>query len=649
MLHRSSTWWRALGAALLGLAPLGWAAPAGAAPRPLSLAAQDPVAALSRHGAAQFRATLRLPGGTATTLRVELYARLVTRSALDPMLAGGAPSGAPVATTGVVAVTCDPARPVTVTVDLTAGGRGARAHCTARALRLALPCRGSACDGVYPIEYVAGAGATAQREYSLVTVRSGRVPTRVRVDLVVGLDPGALHHARTSREVLDVLGRHRAVPLSVTADYRTLEPIAAGPAPATTAWHDALDAALASPLHRAVVAAPDDVDYAALAAAGLRGQVADQLSLSSGLLRTITGRYTDAPVVVSGHPSAASLAALAAAGAHEVVLAEPALAQAPSATLTWGAPFRVAGVPALLALATDAGLSGVCAQGALDPGQRAALVLGGLDLLHFEAPNATNARTVVLEVPAATTDAATLGALLSGLAHDPFVEPVSLTPSFDSRLVGSNSNPATRGLGPATPSTWTAANRQTLVALAAQVTSFAAAIPTAPEAQTLRVALARAELLGAPGPRQSALVRAGNTLSAQTSLFRIDDSAVTLTGAGTDLPLTLYSSAHYTVDAVVHLITDRMSFPGGSKVPVALDAAIKSLRVPTSRHQGSSVDLQVVVTTPDGRVTLAHAAIPVRIAGASLVGYLLTGASVAVLLLWWYRTNRSRAKGRHAR
>lgn len=649
MLHRSSTWWRALGAALLGLAPLGWATPAGAASRPLSLVAQDPVAALSGHGAARFRATLRLPTGTATTLRVDLFARLVTRSALDPMLAGGAPSGAPVSTTGLVAVTCDAARPVTVAVDLTAGARGGRALCTARALRLALPCRGAACDGVYPIEFVAGAGATAQREYSLVTVRSGRVARPVRVDVVVGLDPGALRHARAARQVLDALGRHRAVPLSVTADYRTLEPIAAGPARATTAWHDALGAALASPLHRAVVAAPEDVDYAALAAAGLRGQVADQLSLASDLLRSITGRYTDAPVVVSGHPSAASLAALAAVGAHDVVLGEPALALAPSATLTWGAPFRVTGVPAMLALAADAGLSGVAAQGALDPGERAALVLGGLDFLHFEAPNAPSARTVVLEIPAATTDAATLDALLGGLARDPYVEPVSLTPSFDSGLVGSNGSPTTRGLGPAAPSTWSSANRETLVALAARVTSFASAIPTAPEATTLRVALARAELLGAPGPRQAALARAGDTLSAQTSLFSIDDSAVTLTGTGTDLPLTLYSSAHYTVDAVVHLITDRMTFPGGADVPVALDAAIKSLRVPTARHQGSSVDLQVVVTTPDGRVTLAQAAIPVRIAGASLVGYLLTGASIAVLLLWWYRTNRSRAKGRHAR
>ena len=73
-----------------------------------------------------------------------------------------------------------------------------------------------------------------------------------------------------------------------------------------------------------------------------------------------------------------------------------------------------------------------------------------------------------------------------------------------------------------------------------------------------------------------------------------------------------------------------------------------SLRIPTAGARGSSLTLQIVLTTPDGRLELARAAVQVRIAGTSVVGYLLTGASLAVLALWWWRTNRRRSRGRHA-
>jgi hypothetical protein len=80
-----------------------------------------------------------------------------------------------------------------------------------------------------------------------------------------------------------------------------------------------------------------------------------------------------------------------------------------------------------------------------------------------------------------------------------------------------------------------------------------------------------------------------------------------------------------------------------------LDAPTKSFRIPTSNHLGSSLTMQVVVTTPDNQIVLAKAAIQVRIAGNSIVGYLLSFASILVLAYWWLRTYRRRAKGRHAR
>jgi hypothetical protein len=122
-----------------------------------------------------------------------------------------------------------------------------------------------------------------------------------------------------------------------------------------------------------------------------------------------------------------------------------------------------------------------------------------------------------------------------------------------------------------------------------------------------------------------------------------------LAGPGTALPITLFSKADYTVTAVVHLITDRLSFPKGSSVVTTLDSSTKSLRFPTADHRGSSLTLQVVMTTPNDKLVLARAAIQVRIAGTSVVGYLLSLGSIAVLAWWWWRTHRRREKGRHAR
>jgi hypothetical protein len=109
------------------------------------------------------------------------------------------------------------------------------------------------------------------------------------------------------------------------------------------------------------------------------------------------------------------------------------------------------------------------------------------------------------------------------------------------------------------------------------------------------------------------------------------------------------SRAGYSVTAVVQLITDRLSFPKGDKQVVTLDSPTKSLRIPTSNHRGSDLTLQIVVTTPNGQVVLARTAIQVRIAGNSVVGYLLTLASLLVLAAWWVRTYRRTSKGRHAR
>jgi hypothetical protein len=268
--------------------------------------------------------------------------------------------------------------------------------------------------------------------------------------------------------------------------------------------------------------------------------------------------------------------------------------------------------------------------------------------LHFEAPDAASSRTVVILAPVAQTSVKFLNDVLHGFAANPFVTLATLAPSFDTTLVGTNGAPATRALVAPPTSKWSSQNVSSLSSLVDNVNAFSQAVKSSNLGNDLEVATEASEITGAPRPRQAAINAAANALHGQLANFRVDPSTITLAGSGTSIPITLFSHAHYTVVANVHLLTDQITFPKGDNVPIKLDSPTKSVRVATSGNNGSAT-LQVIVTTPNNRLVLARAAIQVRITGTSIVGYFLTIASLLVLAFWWVRTYRRRPKGRHAR
>jgi hypothetical protein len=652
MSHRFPTWWRALSVVLLSLATVTWPSAAQATPTaPFALVHQDPFAVLSSRGTSHFNFTLHL-ARTDVSARVQLslYPRLVTRSQIGPLVSGAGATGRPGAATSNFALKCTTRHSLTFTVALYTKVLGrAKSPCAVRGARLRLPCRGQTCDGVYPLRYTVTNNGVSTSEWSMIAVQASRVATPLNVDWITTLDPTSWQQSGRAVAVMNALAKFDAVPLTLTADYRTLVRALSDTSATATAWRASLNKALASPLHRASDAPPGDIDFGGLVANGLTTQVGTQLSLASQQLRTLNGRYVDNPVVLSATPSVSSLDALAGAGVSEVVLPEADLALAPSSTLNWGAPFHVQGAGPLLALSTDEPLSQLVTDSTIEPGRRAVLTLTTLAFLHFEEPNAPAIRTVVISAPVAQTPATFMVDLFSGLAHNPFFHASNLAPSFNSILVATNGAPSSRSLVTSRPSTWTSRNLATLTSLIGQVNSFGQAVTSNVVESELHVAVARSEIIGGPDARQLAITRATDALNAQLGDFSIDAGPITLAGPGTSLPITIISRANYTVTAVVHLITDRLVFPKGKNLVVTLNSPTKSLRVATANHQGGSLTLQVVVTTPDSAVVLARAAIQVRIAGTSVVGYLLTIASLLVLALWWWRTYRRRPKGQHAR
>jgi hypothetical protein len=651
MSHRLTTWWRVLSVVLLGLAMATWPSASWAAVTPsFSVLHQGAVASLSSSGTARFGTTIAVtPASSGAQMSVALYPVITARSELAPIVDGQGPGVGAIATTGTFDLKCLKDGEANFIVTLyTATLPSPPRSCDGATPRLRLACSANGCGGVYPIRYELSLGGTTLTKWSLLSVQSTSVDKPLQVTLVIPVTQRALRRPTHFIDILDTLGRFPDSALTLGLNYSVLADIqlnaARGPA-----WVSALESAMLSPLHRVIDAPSSTVDFAGLDANHLASQVGEQFTLTSQLLAKMTSHYMDDPVLLSGAQSPASLAALERSGFNEVVVPENDLTEAPSATLTWGAPFHVVGAGALVALSNDGPLSQLTHDKAIEPGRRAAMVLATLAFLHFEEPFAQSPRSIVLETSANDTSDSFLDDLLSGLHGNPFSQLVSLSPSFGATEVGANGAPVDRTLSASQSSTWSSHNVSSLLSLIGQVNSFAQSVRSSNIATVLRVAVASAETGGGPSARQSDINTATHLLDEQLAQFSIDQSTITLAGSGTDLPITVLSHLHYTVDTVVHLVTDRVSFPKGNAVDLVMNSPTESIRVPVSNAQGSSLTLQVILTTPNGQVVLARTAIQVRIAGTSVVGYLITFASLFVLALWWWRTIRRRPKGRHAR
>jgi hypothetical protein len=568
---------------------------------------------------------------------------------LAPIVAGTGVTGKPLGTTSTFSLKCETHGTFKFTVDVFSRRPGSPRHGCAPAPRLHLPCPALHCDGVYPLRIEVTTNGATSIQWSLVSIQSTQVDQQLRVDVVETMDPNAFVHATRSIAVLDLLAHHPSSAISLSADYRTLDTVSQSGSE-NSLFRTALRNALVSPLHEAVDAPPANIDFGGLALHGFSDEVRHQLSLSASLLKRLTGRDVDAPVLLNGTPSLPSLRALKRAGVRDIVLPEADLTVAPSSTLNWGAPFRVSGGGGLTALSSDAPLSTLFADTSINAGRRAALTLGTLAFLHFEAPNAPAVRTVVIVAPIAKSSVSFLKDIFNGFASNPFITLATFAPSFDANLISTNGAPASRSmLDPSLHTNWSPHNVTSLSDLVVEVNSYAPALRSTNIGNDLTVAMEAAEVTGTASARQSAINAATNAFKGQLSNFSVDPSTITLAGSGTSIPITLTNHAPYTVMANVHLLTDQIVFPKGNDVPVSMNAPTKSVRVATSSHTGSSLTLQVIVTTPNNRLVLARAAIQVRIASTSIVGYFLTIASLLVLAYWWLRTYRKKPKGRHAR
>jgi hypothetical protein len=561
--------------------------------------------------------------------------------------------------------------------------------CPANSPTLTLGCTpgNGTCDGIYPVSvalYRPGTDAPLGRFTTFLTYQepnassaAATVGGPLRVGLVMSLaaplSPTSTTPSRGALEDVQrttgVLAAHRGVAVTLAANPVTVASLQAG----TTKEERRTVTQLA-----ALSTAPtgDDelldqpyvpIDVATLTRVGLSGEISAQLSrgtalLHAALLHPTAGTWVDTSSTLSSADAGALGTGLQAANADHLVLNDADLAPGGSDKLTFAQTFSlpVGHSGRVTAAATNSDVEGLFTAEPNDPVLAANQIVATLEFLHFELPNSPDHRGIVVEPPAsAQTSTTLLTTLLTELAGNPVLSPVTLDQFFAQVRPGGNSEPSARHLvaAPATPSS-TAAKGSTLTAGAARhlttarihLESFTHAVSGHPA-----VLVTLSDLLLATENRSFDSAQRAQALSVFIQRFGDEvnlvslaaQSTITFTSRTAAIPVSVVSSATFTVKVVLSLSSDKFAFPNGNTRTLLLDHPTTPVRIQArSVTSGDRLPVEVTLTTPDGQLVIARAALTVHSTSISIVGIALTALAALVLLVWWGRTWR---KGRRRR
>ena len=597
------------------------------------------------------------------SLLFTLYGRLTSRSVLEQMIASG-PGSAEV-------LDRSPALPV---VGLTSADGGwqvpvtiATATSTSRpSPSLDLGCEPGYCSGVYPVEVTLerAGGAVVGRLTTFLTYVEAASAEPLSVAWVVPFAAPATGSASTRRaaagaltQLAENLADHPTVPVTVAAEPKTVEAMAAQPG-AGTRTVELLTGLSAQPTVHPFLAQPYvPVDANALAGAGLTGELTAQMIRGAAVF-TID-HVTTAPGAVtwvdSGVVGTALGRALGPLGATRVVVPDSALAPATGGTPTAAQPFTLAlgRGQSVTGAAADANLTAHFAAAGHDPVLAANQLLADLALVHYEAPGSSEAPRGLVAVPPVgwTPDSAFDVALLAGLNGNPNVRPVTLATFFSTVPAGANGWPATRqlavsGTGPVLP----AGLARSMADGRLRLSAFDGTVSGAdPLLGRLDDELLSTEAASLRTSQQVAGVAAfERSLADQLSLVQLGtEHTITLTSRTATIPITILSSAPYTFRGTLTLSSDKLQFPqGASRRNVVIDHPTSAVRFVVVARTSGDLPLTVTFTSPSGTLVVFHTVLTVRSTATSVAGVVLTLAALAVLLGWWARTWRARRRKR---
>jgi Family of unknown function (DUF6049) len=536
----------------------------------------------------------------------------------------------------------------------------------------------ASCGDVYPVSvalYRQGTTAPLSHFTTFLTYQEPGLPGSpgpggpLRVGLIV---PISLHFSpalsrppatalRVEEALTGVLASHRGVAFTVAANPATVTSMVAdGKTGHRT--REQLESFAGAPGDDQVISQPFvPIDVAALAGAGLTGEIGAQLVRGASLLRgaglrPTAGTWVDTASDFSAADATQLGDGLAAAGADRVVLDDTDLQAAGSGTLTYAQTFSL-GVGHGSHVTAAAANSQVDDLFTADPGNpvlAANQILASLEFIHFENPFEPDARGIVVEPPASWQPSTTLiTTLLDEMVGNPALSAVTMNQFFSKVAPGGNKEPVSRHLKAGSPpksAVISAASAERLSTARVRLTSFSAAVDGHPAVLTelSDLMLATENKAFDASERAAALSIFTERFGDELNLISLaNQGTITFTSRTAAIPVSVVSAAPFTVKVVVSLTSDKFSFPDGTERTLVLDRPTTPVRIEArSRTSGDRLPVGVTLLTPDGQLVIARAALTVHATSISLVGVALTALAALVLLVWWARTWR---KGRRQR
>jgi hypothetical protein len=425
------------------------------------------------NGNGHFGVTLHSGSTAPTSLRISIFPALRTRNGVEAIIAGQQPTGGPLDSTGAFVLNCRKGERASFDVAI-GEWRSSYVPCGGVHPTLAVHCAAH-CNGVYPLSYSVTAAGNQITMWSLVTITNGRVTKPVH--LVWILKSQAITLASWNANTTALAG------LTSTNDNLTLGLSAnelnaalSSDNPLAQNYIATLRRFLENPFHSVVAMGAKNMDYGSLRAHGLGVDVPQHFTVIDQLANEVTPKVRlSSAVFLPGLVGSSSATAVDHQGRHTMVVGEEALRTPVSRSLSWGSPFHFAGVPtSARALVVDSPLSSLANRTDIEPGRLAALTMGMLSMLYYQAPNAAGVRTEVITTSLNQTSPLFTKELNTDLAHSPLVSLRQLDSALAPNLVGTNHHPTVRSLAAAPSAPWRSSEIAALANLNAASSSLVA-------------------------------------------------------------------------------------------------------------------------------------------------------------------------------
>jgi hypothetical protein len=389
------------------------------------------------------------------------------------------------------------------------------------------------------------------------------------------------------------------------------------------------------------------VDAAAWVRAGLGAQLGDEISEGARAIRGGLGVAPGQSWVADDHLDNAAASTLRDTGIRRFVLRDQAVEPIDerSFPFTLTKPFEVSGVSGVEAFATDSALEahiGETGDAALDANH----LLADLAVLFFDDPKAT--RAAVFELPTDQLEPAFLAELLGGIAGNRLLQGVTLDQAFDQVQTAGAKGPEqgsgaalSRGLRPANADNLGSYPDSFRTALA-DVGTLTSVLPDGaalPSDLRRRVLVSGSRKLGDAARRDYLDNVSASVHDVLAKVTAPRGQTITFTARDGVVALTIRNDISTPAKAAIVLRGAKLKFldhPDGI-VPVTLDSPSTRVELRVRALASGDSPLDVILTTPDGRVELGRTRITIRSTAFSGVGIILSVGALLFLVLWWAR------------